>query len=126
VRAVSVQQPADRLGPWMADVVRRAADRAGWAAPATLKLVVDDAWIGSGYAIPSEASLAALLRVARTEGVVLDPAYTGKAMAGLIGALRQGVLSEGPVVFLHSGGLPGVFAAADAVAAAAAREVSPA
>jgi D-cysteine desulfhydrase family pyridoxal phosphate-dependent enzyme len=126
VRAVSVQQPADRLGPWMADVVRRAADRAGWAVPPTLKLMVDDAWIGSGYAIPSEASLSALLRVARTEGVVLDPAYTGKAMAGLIGALHKGVLPEGPVVFLHSGGLPGLFAAADTVAAAAAREVAPA
>lgn len=126
VRAVSVQQPADRLRPWMADVVRRAADRAGWPVPPTLKLVVDDAWIGPGYAIPSEDSLAALLRVARSEGVVLDPAYTGKAMAGLIGALRQGALPEGPVVFLHSGGLPGLFAAADTVAASATREVAPA
>lgn len=119
VRAVSVQQPAERLGPWMAGVARRAAERAGWPVPLGLPLVVDDAWIGPGYAVPSEASLAALLGVARNEGVVLDPAYTGKAMAGLIGALGRGGLPEGPVVFLHSGGLPGLFAAADTVAAAA-------
>jgi D-cysteine desulfhydrase family pyridoxal phosphate-dependent enzyme len=119
VRAVSVQQPADRLGPWIADVARRAAERAGWAMPPALPLVVDDSWIGPGYAVPSEESLAALLSVARSEGVVLDPAYTGKAMAGLIGALGRGALPGGPVVFLHSGGLPGLFAAADAVAAAA-------
>jgi 1-aminocyclopropane-1-carboxylate deaminase/D-cysteine desulfhydrase-like pyridoxal-dependent ACC family enzyme len=128
VRAVSVQQPADRLGPWIADVARRAVERAGWPAPPGLPLVVDDAWIGPGYAVPSEASLAALLRVARSEGVVLDPAYAGKAMAGLIGALGGGGLLEGPVVFLHSGGLPGLFAAADTVAAAAAatHEAAPA
>lgn len=119
VRAVSVQQPADRLGPWMAGVAHRAAEHAGWAVPPALPLVVDDAWIGPGYAVPSEASLAAVLSVARNEGVVLDPAYTGKAMAGLIGALRQDAVPDGPVVFLHSGGLPGLFAAGDAVAAAA-------
>jgi 1-aminocyclopropane-1-carboxylate deaminase/D-cysteine desulfhydrase-like pyridoxal-dependent ACC family enzyme len=119
VRAVSVQQPAERLGPWMGDVARRAAERAGWPAPASLPLVVNDAWIGPGYGVPSEASVAALLRVARSEGVALDPAYTGKAMAGLIGALGCGALPEGPVVFLHSGGLPGLFAAAGTVAVAA-------
>lgn len=119
VRAVSVQQPAWRMGPWMAEVARRAAERAGWRALPSLPLVVDDGWIGPGYAVPSAASLAALLRVARHEGVALDPAYTGKAMAGLIGALGRGALPEEPVVFLHSGGLPGLFAAADSVAAAA-------
>ncbi len=124
VRAVSVQQPADRLGPWMVSVARRAAERAGWAVPPMLPLVIDDSWIGPGYAIPSEESLAAVVRVARSEGVALDPAYTGKAMAGLIGALHEGVLPEGPVVFLHSGGLPGLFAAADTVAAAATPEVA--
>jgi len=121
VRAVSVQQPAERLAPWMDAAARRAAERAGWRAPSGLALVVDDAWIGPGYAVPSEASVAALLSVARTEGVALDPAYTGKAMAALIGVATRGVLPEGPVVFLHSGGLPGLFAAADAVAAAARR-----
>lgn len=121
VLAVSVQQPRVRLAPWMADVVHRAAGRAGWTVPETLPLDVDDRAIGPGYGVPSAASLGALLQVARCEGVVLDPAYSGKAMAGLVAALRDGGLPAGPVVFLHSGGLPGLFAAADAVAASAAR-----
>jgi 1-aminocyclopropane-1-carboxylate deaminase/D-cysteine desulfhydrase-like pyridoxal-dependent ACC family enzyme len=120
VLAISVQQPRERLAAWMVDVARRAADRAGWIMPATLPLVVDDAWIGPGYGQPSEASLSALLLVARGEGLVLDPAYTGKAMAGLMAALRAGTVPDGPVVFLHSGGLPGLFAAAEAVGEAAA------
>ncbi|TQF81287.1 pyridoxal-phosphate dependent enzyme [Elioraea sp. Yellowstone] len=120
VRAISVQQPRAHLAAWMTDVARRTAERAGWPLPAALPLDIDDAEIGPGYGMPSPASLAALLRVARCEGVALDPAYAGKAMAGLIAALRAGTLPPGPVVFLHSGGLPGLFAAADAVAGAAA------
>lgn len=120
VCAISVQQPRARLASWMTDVARRTAERAGWTLPDALPLDVDDAEIGPGYGVPSAASLAALLQVARSEGVMLDPAYTGKAMAGLIAALRDGRLPPGPVVFLHSGGLPGVFAAAEAVAEAAA------
>lgn len=119
VRAVSVQQPAARLRSWLQTVAQAAAERAGWPLP-PLELVVDDGWIGPGYGRPSRAALAALLTVARCEGVVLDPVYTGKAMAGLIAALRNGDLPAGPVVFLHSGGLPGLFAAGEAVAAAAA------
>ncbi|GIX09004.1 1-aminocyclopropane-1-carboxylate deaminase/D-cysteine desulfhydrase [Elioraea sp.] len=120
VRAISVQQPRAHLAAWMTDVARRTAERAGWPLPAELPLDIDDAEIGPGYGLPSPASLAALLRVARCEGVALDPAYAGKAMAGLIAALRAGTLPPGPVVFLHSGGLPGLFAAADAVAGAVA------
>jgi 1-aminocyclopropane-1-carboxylate deaminase/D-cysteine desulfhydrase-like pyridoxal-dependent ACC family enzyme len=49
--------------------------------------------------------------VARTEGILLDPVYTAKAMAGLIDAIHQGQLAHGQrVVFLHTGGLPALFA----------------
>lgn len=59
----------------------------------------------------AEATLEAILLAARTEGLVLDPIYTGKTMAGLIAACRQGALpEEGKVVFLHTGGAPGLLA----------------
>jgi 1-aminocyclopropane-1-carboxylate deaminase/D-cysteine desulfhydrase-like pyridoxal-dependent ACC family enzyme len=55
--------------------------------------------------------LQALEIVARDEGVILDPVYTGKAMAGLIDHVRHGLVgADDTIVFLHSGGLPGLFA----------------
>ena len=76
----------------------------------------DDRFIGPGYARPSEAGLEAMRLVARTEGLLLDPVYTGKAMAGLMAAIREGRLtSADTVVFVHTGGLPAVFAYRDAI-----------
>lgn len=64
--------------------------------------------VGPGYPHFTEASAAALTLTARTEGVVLDPIYTGRAMAGLIEAAKDGSLGDRPI-FLHTGGLPGFF-----------------
>jgi D-cysteine desulfhydrase len=51
---------------------------------------------------------------ASTEGLILDPVYTGKAMAGLIGHIRQGKFGKGDtVVFVHTGGMPALFAYAE-------------
>lgn len=112
---VSVQQPAARLRPWVADVIARTARRLGWPAKDALaRLVITDDQIGPGYAHPSAAGMRALTLAARTEGLVLDPSYTAKAMAGLIAAARPGMRAA----FLHSGGAPSLFAQSEAVAAA--------
>lgn len=66
-------------------------------------------WVGSGYGVPSQAGQAALKRLAREEGVFLDPVYSAKAMSGLIGLATQGALS-GRVLFWHTGGFPTVCA----------------
>jgi len=72
--------------------------------------VLDD-HIGAGYGLPTEGMREALLLVARTEGIVLDPVYTGKGMAGLIDLIRNGRFHrEDTVVFVHTGGTPGLFA----------------
>ncbi len=77
-------------------------------------IVVSDGYVGEGYAIPTQAGLDAIRLIARTEGVLLDPVYTGKAMAGLIDLVRRGVFSsEHTVVFWHTGGQPALFAFAD-------------
>ena len=63
------------------------------------------------YGVPTEAALEAIHMVAKTEGIILDPNYTGKSMSALIGEIRAGRLDpEVPVVFVHSGGLPQTFA----------------
>jgi len=72
---------------------------------------IHDEYVGPGYGIPTEAMREAVLLTARTEGILLDPVYTGKAMAGLIDLIERGRFRAGDVVvLLHSGGLPGLFA----------------
>lgn len=69
------------------------------------------AYVGPGYGKPSEAGLEAIDLLARHEGILLDPVYTGKAFSGLIDHIRQGRLQQGQrVVFIHTGGLPALFA----------------
>jgi 1-aminocyclopropane-1-carboxylate deaminase/D-cysteine desulfhydrase-like pyridoxal-dependent ACC family enzyme len=75
--------------------------------------------IGEGYAIPTPGSREALKLLATREGVLLDPVYSAKAMAGLIADVRRGRFKPGEeVVFVHTGGTPVVFAVADEVLAA--------
>jgi D-cysteine desulfhydrase len=63
------------------------------------------------YSVPNARMVEAVQLLARTEAIVLDPTYTGKAMAGLIGLVRDGTLAPGQnVLFLHTGGLPAAFA----------------
>jgi D-cysteine desulfhydrase len=67
--------------------------------------------IGPGYGAPTAACREALHLAASLEGLLLDPVYTGKAMAGLVAAAREGRLpADGRIVFLHTGGLPALFA----------------
>ena len=77
-------------------------------------LIVDDHYVGPGYAIPTDECLAAITLAARTEGLLLDPVYTGKTLAGLIGHIRGGRIGpDETVIFLHSGGTPALFAQAE-------------
>ena len=72
---------------------------------------VDHDRAGPGYGMPDEATREAVLLAARLEGLILDPVYTGKAMAGLVAACRDGrVAPPANVVFLHTGGMPALFA----------------
>ncbi|NMO13826.1 D-cysteine desulfhydrase family protein [Pyxidicoccus fallax] len=72
---------------------------------------VDEAFLGSGYGLPTREMKEAVSLVARMEGLFLDPVYTGKAFAGLLGRIADGTIRRGEtVVFLHTGGLPGLFA----------------
>ena len=77
--------------------------------------------VGACYAGQTDAVAEAMLLAARTEGLVLDPVYTGRAMAGLIAAVGDGSIRPGTrTVFLHTGGLPGLFGHPAALSRAAA------
>jgi D-cysteine desulfhydrase len=72
---------------------------------------LSDRSLGAGYGIPTDAMKAALRLVASTEGLVLDPVYTGKAFAGLLADIEEGKYGAGQnVLFVMTGGLPGLFA----------------
>jgi D-cysteine desulfhydrase family pyridoxal phosphate-dependent enzyme len=80
-----------------------------------------DGYVGEGYGILSPGCAEAIQLLAHTEGILLDPVYTGKAMAGLIDLIRKGEIGpDKTVVFLHTGGAPALFTQADAVAEATA------
>jgi len=79
------------------------------------QIVIDDGHVGAGYAIPTDDGMEAIGMLARTEAIVLDPVYTGKALAGLIADVLAGdVGPDESIVYLHTGGGPSVFANIDA------------
>lgn len=77
-------------------------------------------YVGGGYGVPTPGMIEAVQILARSEGIMLDPVYSGKGMAGMIDLVRKGVFRKGEtVVFLHTGGAQGLFGYADTFNAAA-------
>ncbi|MDI6710920.1 MAG: D-cysteine desulfhydrase family protein [Bacillota bacterium] len=106
----------DREPPGKREAIAEMANRTltllggdGTVAPAEVNLVTD--YYGKGYEIPSPDSTAAMNELALEEGIILDPVYTAKAMAGLLDYVRKGVIPKGSkVLFWHTGGTPAIFA----------------
>ena len=75
------------------------------------KVVAFDDYVGPGYSLPTDAMVEAVQMLAETEGILLDPVYSGKAMSGLIDLARKGYFAKGSkVLFLHTGGSPALYA----------------
>lgn len=73
--------------------------------------IVHDSYLGAGYGVVGDAEREAIRLLARTEGLFVDPVYTGRALAGLIDLIRRGRFTDDDtVVFWHTGGLPALFA----------------
>ncbi len=78
--------------------------------------LIEATYVGERYGVPSAQGTAALRKMARLEGILLDPVYTGKAFAGLLDLVERGRLGrDEPVIFLHTGGVPGLFALPESV-----------
>lgn len=79
-------------------------------APKAAEVTALDEWVGPGYSLPTDEMVEAVRMLARTESILLDPVYSGKAMAGLIGLVRRGELKRGErVLFVHTGGAPALY-----------------
>ena len=84
------------------------------AAPKQEDVIITDKYIGPGYALPSQGMIAAVKLLARCEGILLDPVYTGKTMAGMIDLIQKGCFEGSQeILFLHTGGSPGLYAYKD-------------
>ena len=97
------------------DLMRQTADLIGAVVNIPRETVVAyDDYVGPGYSLPTAAMAEAVTLLARTESILLDPVYSGKAMSGLIDFVRKGMFPTGSnVLFLHTGGAPALFAYED-------------
>ena len=111
VLGVSVRQPAEVQVALVHDLAVRTAELIGAAGAVTAADVeVDDGWTGPGYGVPTDEMVAAVRLLAETEGILLDPVYSGKAFAGLVGGIEAGRFdADQHVVFVHTGGSAGLF-----------------
>lgn len=105
---ISVDEPLDVLVPQVRSLAAAVAADLGMDRPANDSTRCTTDFIGQGYAKPTAAMTEAVRLFARTEGLILDPVYTGKGAAGFIDGIRQGWL-RGDVVFIHTGGHPALF-----------------
>jgi len=109
VHGVAVAHPSGELRPAIASMIAELGTLDGLTAVAAEDVELTDDQLGSGYGRPTDGSDAAARLLARTEGILVDPIYTAKALAGLIALSRAGALTGRRVVFWHAGGTPGLF-----------------
>jgi D-cysteine desulfhydrase family pyridoxal phosphate-dependent enzyme len=113
-RVIGIEVDGDREGVAAAvrEVAAAAAQRLGLdAGEVVARVEVVAGYGGPGYGLPTPEMRRAVELAARREGLLLDPVYSGKAMAGLIGLIAEGRFGpDDRVVFLHSGGTPALFA----------------
>jgi 1-aminocyclopropane-1-carboxylate deaminase/D-cysteine desulfhydrase-like pyridoxal-dependent ACC family enzyme len=114
VIGISADEPVAGLQSTVGAILRGMSDLLetdGGALAGARAIEADDRFVGEGYGIPTEGSLEAQALLARTEALVVDHTYTAKALAGMIGWLREGRVPAGATaMFWHTGGQVGVFA----------------
>lgn len=107
---VSADATTSELSETTRLLATEAVDLLGGADPHRCAVEFDDRQVGAGYGLATPASLAATDVFGRLEGIVLDPTYTSKAAAGMIERIRLGIPPAQRVVFVHTGGAPGLLA----------------
>ena len=111
VLGISVDPAADALREQVATLSTSTADHLGLSLTfAPQDIEVDDGYIGDGYGVVSDVERGAIRLLAQTEGILLDPVYTGRAFGGMLDLIQQGVMVPGQrVLFWHTGGTAGLF-----------------
>jgi L-cysteate sulfo-lyase len=115
IQGIAPEQRSERAVDLIAKYVNQTARRIGLSCSVRSEDIQNSGeYIGDGYGIPSSQGIEMIKIVARTEGIFLDPVYSGKAMACLFDHIKRGLLGKShEVVFLHTGGTPALFAYKD-------------
>jgi 1-aminocyclopropane-1-carboxylate deaminase/D-cysteine desulfhydrase-like pyridoxal-dependent ACC family enzyme len=109
VLGVACAHPATELRPAVEANLIGLADATGVTVDPQADIAIDETELGEGYGRPTPGSIGAAELLARTEGILVDPIYTAKALAGLVAEARRDGLAGRTVVFWHAGGTPGLF-----------------
>ncbi len=111
VLGISVDEPEDSLKDRVATLASAVTDFLGEKTSFLARdILVTDNYRGAGYGVMGAAEIEAIRLFARTEGLILDPVYTGRAAAGMIDLIRQGFFNpDETVLFWHTGGTPAIF-----------------
>jgi D-cysteine desulfhydrase len=111
VVGINVSRTKEEQEPMVYDLVQRTAKYLDVKTDIPTDAVVCFGdYVGPGYSLPTPAMAEAVRLLARTEGILLDPVYTGKAMAGLIDLVRKGYFKkEENILFVHTGGSPALY-----------------
>ena len=112
VYGISVRQPKEKQEEAVHKLTSSTAEFVGLkGGVARDRIIANGDYVGGGYGVPTPGMVEAVTLTARLEGILLDPVYSGKAMAGLIDLCRKGFFKKDEtVVFLHTGGSAGLFA----------------
>jgi L-cysteate sulfo-lyase len=108
IHGVLVARRDEELRPGIEATVEELGRWTGRAVPTTA-IHLDASQLGAGYGRPTAAATEAAGLLARTEGILVDPIYTAKALAGLVAAVRAGQHDGQTILFWHAGGTPGIF-----------------
>ncbi len=109
VRGMAVARPAAELIPTIAALISELAAVPGLSTVPHGRIVLDDSQLGAGYGSPTPAADEAARLLGTSEGILVDPIYTAKALAGLVALVRRGEIDGRTIVFWHAGGTPGLF-----------------
>jgi len=119
VMGISVRQKKDPQIAAVHALAERTAKHMGASGVPASKVLVDDGYVGEGYGIPARSTLDAIMLAAKLEGILLDPVYSGKGFAGMLGLAHAGFFEpDDNVVFLHTGGSAALFAYEDSLSEA--------
>jgi 1-aminocyclopropane-1-carboxylate deaminase/D-cysteine desulfhydrase-like pyridoxal-dependent ACC family enzyme len=111
VTGFAVAKSADELLQDVTSLTTQVAAEIGGIVVESNNVVVDGRVIGQGYGAPTQEAQQAIEMLAQSEGIFADPVYTGKGLAGLLSLVHDGQFAESDaVVFVHTGGVPALFA----------------
>lgn len=115
VIGINVSRPKDKQENLVYNLVQKTSERLGIKETIPREAVnCFDDYVGRGYSLATDEMIEAVKLLARTEGILLDPVYTGKAMAGLIDLIRKGYFKkDSNILFVHTGGSPALYAYQD-------------